>query len=106
MFGKQNLSRAWRMERIALPACLRSVHEYAYARALGVQLSPRCGGPPVRLDDHSRSRPSGSTDQGGSFYFLHVGELWKQAGFQSRAARVRFLPPMLLSTLTSGELQN
>jgi hypothetical protein len=50
--------------------------------------------------------PVGIDRPGRLFCFLHVGELWKQAGFQSRAARVRFLPPMLLSTLTSGELQN
>jgi hypothetical protein len=47
VFGKQNLSRAWRMERIALSACLRPVHEYAYAHELDAQLSPRYGGPPV-----------------------------------------------------------
>lgn len=47
MTGKQNMRRAWRQERIALSACLRSVHEDIYAYQFGPALSPSHGGPPV-----------------------------------------------------------
>lgn len=46
MFGKQNPSEAWRMERIVSLACLRSVHEYAYTQRLDASGSPSHGGPP------------------------------------------------------------
>lgn len=47
MFGKQNFGKAWRSERVASLACLRSMHEYATAYQLDAALSPSHGGPPV-----------------------------------------------------------
>ena len=46
MTGKQEFGMAWREERIASPACLRSVHQYADSRQLAASLSPTYGGPP------------------------------------------------------------
>jgi len=47
VFGKQNLTRAWRIERVAIPVCLRSLHEYAYTQRPDASPSPSHGGPPV-----------------------------------------------------------
>lgn len=50
MFGKsQNPWQAWREQRVAVLACLRSLHTHAYAYAyeLDGERSPSHGGPPV-----------------------------------------------------------
>jgi hypothetical protein len=47
VFGKRNARREWRQDGVTLSACLRSMHEYAYAYELDAQLSPSYGGPPV-----------------------------------------------------------
>lgn len=46
MTGKQEFGMAWREERIASPACLRSVHLYADLQQFAGRLSPAYGGPP------------------------------------------------------------
>lgn len=46
MTGKQDFRKAWRESRIAMPACLRSVHLYADDDQLAGGNSPANGGPP------------------------------------------------------------
>ncbi|WP_433011487.1 hypothetical protein [Kribbella sp. CA-294648] len=45
MTGKQEFGMAWREERIAAPACLRSVHLYADLQQFAASLGPAYGGP-------------------------------------------------------------
>jgi hypothetical protein len=48
VFGKsQNPWQARRGQRVAVLACLRSLHAQAYAYELDDERSPRHGGPPV-----------------------------------------------------------
>ncbi|MEV8373981.1 hypothetical protein AB0P21_14665 [Kribbella sp. NPDC056861] len=46
MTGKREFEAAWREKRDAMPACLRSVRQYAGIHLLAGSLSPRYGGPP------------------------------------------------------------
>ncbi|TWD80032.1 hypothetical protein FB561_1099 [Kribbella amoyensis] len=47
MTGKQNWRKAWRIERLVVPACLRPGHQHLFGYQLEAELSPRYGGPPV-----------------------------------------------------------
>ena len=46
VYGWRNAGKAWRPRPMVLPACLRTVCEDAFYHQLGIELSPRAGGPP------------------------------------------------------------
>jgi hypothetical protein len=47
VYGASTLTKAWRRGRMVLSACLRPVTDNTFEyHLLGIELSPRAGGPP------------------------------------------------------------